>query len=96
MSLLHERSIKPKTATSSAPAADGFGVGMEESRLWDAFRTGNEEAFITIYKQYANVLFNFGCQLTMDHDLVKDTLQDFFIYLRHKRNGLGKTDAIKP
>jgi len=69
---------------------------QSDSEVWDLFRGGDENAFIIIYKQYANVLYNFGCQLTPDHGLVKDSLQDFFIYLRHKRDKLGATDAIKP
>ncbi|QDH78695.1 sigma-70 family RNA polymerase sigma factor [Echinicola soli] len=96
MSLLHKSPVTPKSAATSNHSADHTAMGMDEGRLWDAFRRGSEEAFITIYKQYANILFNFGCQLTPDRDLVKDILQDFFIYLRHKRSHLGKTDAIKP
>lgn len=67
-----------------------------DKALWGAFLKGDEAAFISIYEQYVEVLFNFGCQFTSDRDLVMDCLQDFFIYLREKRTGLGTTDAIKP
>ncbi|GGF34700.1 RNA polymerase sigma factor [Echinicola rosea] len=96
MSFLHH-TPKVTDLSSSSERNTGFSyANMDEVRLWDAFREGNEEAFVAMYKQYANVLFNFGCQLTSDYDLVKDTLQDFFIYLRQKRSRLGQTDAIKP
>ncbi|MBD8488596.1 sigma-70 family RNA polymerase sigma factor [Echinicola sp. CAU 1574] len=71
-------------------------ISSSEKELWDLFRKGDENAFVIIYKKYANILFNFGCQLTADHSLVKDCLQDFFIYIRQKRERLGPTDAIKP
>lgn len=62
---------------------------------WDAFRNGDESAFIDIYKNYCNVLYNYGCQFTDDKEMVKDCLQDFFIYLRKNKSGFGKTDSIK-
>ncbi|GAB3662152.1 RNA polymerase sigma-70 factor [Echinicola sediminis] len=83
--------------TEKAPINHGDSSGSKpDVEIWDSFRRGDENAFISIYKQYANVLYNFGCQMTPDHALVKDSLQDFFIYLRQKREKLGATDAIKP
>ncbi len=64
--------------------------------LWDAFRKGDEAAFITIYNEFCPSLFHFGCQLSQDREWVKDCLQDLFIYLRRHRAGLGNTNAIKP
>lgn len=97
MYLLHS---DPKP-TSPASAFPQFGEKKPpgapcDEKLWEHFRKGDESAFITIYREFANVLYNFGCQLTPDHDLVKDCLQEFFIYLREKRTRLGSTDAIRP
>jgi RNA polymerase sigma-70 factor (ECF subfamily) len=63
--------------------------------LWVAFKNGDEAAFIHIYNQYANVLYNYGCQFSPDREMVKDCLQDFFIYLRKNRAGFGETSSIK-
>lgn len=63
--------------------------------LWNQFRKGDEGAFIEIYKSYTNILFNFGCQICDDREIVKDCLQDFFIYIREKRSKLSETDSIK-
>lgn len=63
--------------------------------LWVAFKNGDEAAFIQLYQQYANTLFNYGSQFTPDKELVKDCLQDFFIYLRKNREGLGNTASVK-
>lgn len=63
--------------------------------LWKDFKKGDEAAFIQIYNQYANILFNYGCQFTSDREMVKDCLQDFFIYLRKSRTGLGEAPHLK-
>ena len=63
--------------------------------LWETFKSGDEFAFITIYKTHCNTLFNYGCQFTTDKELVKDCLQDFFIYLRKNKTGFGQTNSIK-
>jgi RNA polymerase sigma factor (sigma-70 family) len=71
-----------------------FGKSAAEE-IWKAFKNGDEAAFIHIYNQYANVLYNYGCQLTPDREMVKDCLQDFFIYLRKNRAGFSDTAYIK-
>lgn len=73
-------------------------IGSRErssEELWKAFKGGDEAAFVQIYHLYANVLFNYGCQLTPDTELVKDCLQDFFIYLRKNRAGFSDTSHVK-
>lgn len=68
---------------------------LSDENIWIAFQDGNEGAFIHIYKNYANVLFNFGMKFCQDRDLVKDCLQDFFVYLRKSRSKLSTTNSIK-
>ena len=70
-------------------------VKSSDEVLWKAFKSGDETAFIQLYQQYTNILFNYGCQFTPDKELVKDCLQDFFIYLRKNRDGLGNTAFVK-
>ncbi len=85
---IYEGRINHKDGTkNTSPSVD--------SDLWNSFRAGDEGAFISIYNNYSNLLFNFGCQFSPDRDLVKDCLQDFFIYLRAKRENLGETSSIK-
>lgn len=68
---------------------------LADKDLWEYFKQGDESAFISIYKTYANPLFHFGCQFCADREAVKDCLQDFFIYLRKNRAGFGTTDSIR-
>ena len=70
-------------------------VESNDSGIWDEFRSGNESAFIHIYQNYFDKLYNYGLRITKDEDLVKDSIQDLFIELRKKRSQLGKTDSIK-
>lgn len=62
---------------------------------WDAFKQGNESAFIFIYESYFEVLFGYGFSIVPDSNLIKDSLQDLFIELRERRRHLGATDSIK-
>lgn len=62
---------------------------------WREFKSGNEAAFIQIYQQYFEVLFNYGLQFTFDQDLVQDCIQDLFISIRRNRKNLASTTSIK-
>ncbi|WP_339924416.1 sigma-70 family RNA polymerase sigma factor [uncultured Cyclobacterium sp.] len=66
-----------------------------EIAAWDAFRQGNESAFIFIYEKYFEVMYAYGFSIVADPYLVKDALQDLFVELRERRGNLGQTDAIK-
>lgn len=66
-----------------------------DAELWSSFKQGDEAAFVDIYKTYVNKLYNYGVKFCKDKELVKDCLQDFFIYLRKNRETLGDTSSIK-
>ena len=63
--------------------------------IWKDFKAGDEKAFILLYEQHANLLYGYGCRFTTDTELVKDYLQDFFVYLHEKREGLGNPVSVK-
>ena len=68
---------------------------VSDAELWSFFKQGDEAAFVDIYKTYANRLYNYGVKFCRDKELVKDCLQDFFIYLRKNRETLGDTSSVK-
>lgn len=71
-------------------------LSKEDSQaIWKDFKAGDEKAFILLYEQHANMLYGYGCRFTTDNELVKDCLQDFFVYLREKREGLGNPASVK-
>jgi RNA polymerase sigma-70 factor (ECF subfamily) len=47
--------------------------------LWDKFKAGDKKAFETIYNEFVDVLFDYGCKITSDKTIVEDAIQDLFI-----------------
>jgi RNA polymerase sigma factor (sigma-70 family) len=88
----YSKCVPPPTASNSNFVDHGK---IPDKILWEAFKSGDEIAFINIYKSYCNILYNYGCQFTEDKEMVRDCLQDFFIYLRKNKVGFGETNSIK-
>ncbi|MDJ1481556.1 sigma-70 family RNA polymerase sigma factor [Cytophagaceae bacterium YF14B1] len=63
--------------------------------LWNRFRSGDREAFSTIYRLYVSALYNYGMKLSRDREQVKDAVQDLFIELWKKHSTIGETTNIK-
>lgn len=66
-----------------------------DKEVWEAFRNGDEAALVSIYQQYANKMYNYGCQFTRDEALVSDCIQELFTEIITKRKKLGDTVSIK-
>ena len=87
---------------TNAAKSDQYGQGEiglheeDDKKIWKAFKSGNESAFIFIYEQHFKGLVNYGLNFTSDRDIVLDCLQDMFIELREKRTSITETDSIKP
>ena len=79
----------------TAPASFNELDKTPDQLLWDAFKKGDERAFVRIYKSYAKMLFHYGCKFTPDKEMVRDCLHDFFIYLRNNKAGFGDISSIK-
>lgn len=63
--------------------------------IWLAFKRGSESAYTQIYQSLANSLFNYGCKLTKDRDLVKDCIQEVFINLWRSKEKVADPTSIK-
>jgi RNA polymerase sigma factor (sigma-70 family) len=68
---------------------------LSDKLLWNAFKKGDELAFIRIYKNYSTLLFEYGCKYAADKEMVRDCLHDFFLYLKKNRMGFSETTSIK-
>lgn len=68
---------------------------QDEGVIWISFQEGSEEALIYIYRKYAGILYNYGCQFTRDHEYVWDCIQDLFCELIKNRKRLGKVASVK-
>ena len=80
----------------SAPRIAAFHtVPPHEQALWTAFRNGDATAYAVIYRRYFGVLFNYGKKLSIDHELIKDCIQELFIKIWNNRHNLSNTTSIK-
>lgn len=67
----------------------------DDTSIWDSFLSGDDQAYECIYKQHIQKLFLYGTTLTKDEDLIKDCIQDVFIYMFKNRQHLGKVSNIR-
>lgn len=56
--------------------------------LLASYRNGDQNAFVSLYDMYAEMLLNYGLCITTDKELVKDCVQDVFVKLISKSNEL--------
>ena len=86
---------EPSSQTLSEQSSSTVRESIDDVQLWNEFRNGSDNAFVTIYERFFSVLYNYGHQFTKDTDLIKDIIQEFFIEIRNNRSKLGKTNSIK-
>lgn len=68
---------------------------MNDLALWKAFKSGDEKAFMTIFDRSTKPMYNYGCKVIGDGELVKDAIQELFIEVWQTRSRLRDTDSIK-
>ena len=66
-----------------------------DQEIWKSFNLGDEMAFNYIYRTYVQDLYRYGRQYSKDEDLVKDGIQNVFIYLRRKRGELTEVASLR-
>ncbi|WP_205511270.1 RNA polymerase sigma factor [Longitalea arenae] len=68
---------------------------IEEQKLWDAFRKGDDKSLEIIYRHYFDELYNYGNKWLNDISLTEDSIQDLFIKLLRTRQNLSATTSVK-
>ena len=63
--------------------------------IWSRFRSGDQDAFSEIYKEFIDSLFAYGSKITHDHELVKDCIQDIFVDLQRLNPDLYHPEYIE-
>lgn len=53
----------------------------ESQKRWKQFLSGDEKAYEWLYLHYTKELLQYGLCITSDAELVKDCIQDLFVYL---------------
>lgn len=67
-----------------------------DSIIWQKFKSGDRQAFLTLYDQYFPVLFRYCRQITPATQLIEDTIHDLFVSLWERRHHLSEVQSIKP
>jgi len=62
--------------------------------LWNQAKLGSREAYAQLCESHYRILFNYGLNITKDRELVKDVIQDLFLYLWEKRNIVGEINVM--
>jgi RNA polymerase sigma factor (sigma-70 family) len=70
-------------------------VDFTSEELWKQFLPGDHLALDALVKRHYNLLYQYGCKFTRDAALVKDCIQDLFLYLWHKRNVVNETASVE-
>ncbi len=67
----------------------------EDINLWEAFLSGEREAFESIYTRHYKSLYEYGMRKLQNEELVRDYVHDLFVKLWMNRKTTGSTDNIR-
>lgn len=69
---------------------------VTNEKLWNAFKEGNSQAYLRIYDDNYQPLFNYGFKICGDKLLTDDCIQDIFLELWRNRNSVNQVSRIRP
>ncbi len=69
---------------------------VEDTTLAQRLRTGDADAFTTIYSRYHDVIYLYALRLSGDEDTAADIVQDIFLSLWERRAELPEALAFRP
>jgi RNA polymerase sigma factor (sigma-70 family) len=75
--------------------ASYLNTDVQTSELLSNFINGDTVAFSKLYNLHVNLLYNYGCKLTTDVELLKDCIQEVFIKIYNKRTELDTVANFK-
>jgi RNA polymerase sigma factor (sigma-70 family) len=70
-------------------------MNLDHSALWNAFASGDDEAFRHLYRLCYPELLAFGRGRTQDIERIKDAINQTFAYFWEKRDSLSKVTAAR-
>lgn len=68
---------------------------MSDTIYWQQLKTGDKAALEKIYRLHFNDMVFYGKRLCQDEDLIRDCIQDLFIYLWKQRERISETSNIR-
>jgi RNA polymerase sigma factor (sigma-70 family) len=67
---------------------------MDDTMIWQKFKSGDRQAFQYMYEEHIDRLIYYASRFTQQQALIEDVIQDLFVQLWLKRDDLGNTDSI--
>lgn len=67
----------------------------DEQELIEAFREGDELAFVSLYNRYKDAVYGFCLKMMQDRERAEDLMQDTFMRVYENRDRLHHTKAFK-
>ena len=64
-------------------------------RFWNAFKSGDWDAYTSLYHAYFRLLNNYGYKFTRDVNLIEDVIHDLFVNLWANRENLGNPFSVR-
>jgi len=66
-----------------------------DETLWEGMLRGDQDLYLSLYNRYYHALLFVGLKEIRDAQLVKDTIQQLFLYLWEKRETIHRADNVK-
>ena len=66
-----------------------------DETLWKGLQQGDKDMFLSLYTKYYHTLLFIGLKEIKDAQLVKDTIQQLFLYLWEKRETIQEANNVK-
>lgn len=66
-----------------------------DDALWEGLLKGDKDLFLALYNKYYHTLLFIGLREIKDAQLVKDTIQQLFLYLWDKKGNLQRANNVK-
>jgi RNA polymerase sigma factor (sigma-70 family) len=70
-------------------------MNLDYTALWNAFASGDDEAFRQLYRLCYPELMAFGRRRTQDAERIKDAINQTFAYFWEKRDSLSRVTAAR-
>ena len=70
-------------------------VNQGDRALIEAFQTGDEFAFVSLYNRYKDAVYAFCVKMLLNRELAQDVMQDTFLRIYENRERLLNTDSFK-
>ncbi len=67
---------------------------LRNRELWLAFKQGDSEALGQLTNAHYRTLYNYATKFTKDRELIKDCIQDLFLYLWDQRANLQSSPFV--